>query len=119
MKRLKTLRDFLESELSKVLEITINSKQVNRLPHVSNITFNDIHGSQLIRCLKHIAVSQGAACTSNVIKPSHVLTAMGKSEQDSISSLRISIGRYTTISDVEVAIQDLIQAVSTLKIKSS
>ncbi len=103
--RLKKLRDFLESELLQLGGIQINGQKTNRLSHVSNVSFEDIVGSRLIRSLKGIAVSQGSACNSSVVEPSHVLKAMGLSDQLAFSSLRISLGRFTSEEEVRKAIQ--------------
>ncbi|WP_462252391.1 cysteine desulfurase family protein [Ekhidna sp.] len=105
MDRLKKLRDFLESELLQLGGIQINGQKTNRLSHVSNVSFQDIDGSRLIRSLKGIAVSQGSACNSSVIEPSHVLKGMGISDQLAFSSLRISLGRFTSEEEVRKAIQ--------------
>lgn len=103
--RLKNLRDYLEKELSRLGGISINGAKSKRLSHVSNFSITDIDGSKLIRLLKGLAVSQGSACNSAIVEPSHVLKAMGHSDDLAFASLRISMGRYTTEEEIEKAIQ--------------
>lgn len=103
--RLKDLRDYLEKELSQLGGISINGEKTERLSHVSNFSITDIDGSKLIRLLKGLAVSQGSACNSAIVEPSHVLKAMGHSDDLAFASLRISMGRYTTEEEIENAIQ--------------
>lgn len=103
--RLKSLRDYLEKELMQLGSITINGSTAERLPHVSNISFDDVEGSKLLRSLKGLAVSQGSACNSSVIEPSHVLKAMGVKDSLAHSSLRISLGRFTSEEEVRKAVQ--------------
>ncbi|MEO9485734.1 MAG: cysteine desulfurase family protein [Ekhidna sp.] len=105
--RLAKLRDYIESELLQLGDLIVNGEKANRLPHVSNISFEDIDGSRLMRSLKGLAVSQGSACNSAVIEPSHVLKAMGLSDRLAYASLRISLGRYSTEEDVRKAVQTI------------
>lgn len=103
--RLKKLRNRIESELAQIGGVSVNGSKAERLPHVSNLTFEDADGNKLMRSLKGIAVSQGSACNSAVIEPSHVLRAMGLSDQLAYASLRLSLGRPTTDNEVDDATQ--------------
>lgn len=116
--RLKTLRDKLEEELSALEGVTFNSK-APRLPHMTNVSFNAIDGSKLMRSLKGLAVSQGSACTSNIIEPSHVLTGLGLSAEVALSSLRIGLGRFTSEQQVNQAIIIIKEAVEKLRLQPS
>lgn len=103
--RLQKLRNWLEKELLQLGSVTINGGNTNRLYHVTNVSFDDVEGSKLMRSLKGIAVSQGSACNSSVIEPSHVLKSMGLSDRLAYSSIRISLGRKTTEEEVRKAAQ--------------
>lgn len=116
--RLKKLRDSMERELRRINGLTVNGGSANRLPHVSNVTIPNIDGSRLIRSLKNLAVSQGSACTSGTVEPSHVLRSMGVSEELALSSLRIGLGRLTMPDDIETAIEDIDEVVNNLRIHS-
>lgn len=105
--RLNRLKSLLESELRKIDEININSESAYRLPHTSNLTIKHIDGSKLIRALKKLAISQGSACNSGTYKPSHVLNAMGLTDELALSSIRIGMGKSTIEEDVLVAIQEI------------
>lgn len=106
-KRLSRLKSLLESELRKIDEININSESAIRLPQTSNLTIEHIDGSKLIRALKRLAISQGSACNSGTYKPSHVLNAMGLTDELALSSIRIGMGKSTTEEDVLTAIQEI------------
>lgn len=106
-KRLNRLKSLLETELRKIDEININSESAIRLPHTSNLTIEHIDGSKLIRALKRLAISQGSACNSGTYKPSHVLNAMGLTDELALSSIRIGMGKPTTEEDVLTAVQEI------------
>ncbi|MGB3182855.1 MAG: cysteine desulfurase family protein [Cyclobacteriaceae bacterium] len=108
--RLQGLRDRLEKGLLEVPGSQVNGAGSPRLAHVSNMSFAGREGDKLLRSLKHIAVSQGSACTSNTVEPSHVLEAMGLPAETALASLRISLGRYTTEQDIGAAIRDIISS---------
>jgi len=100
--RLHTLRNHLESELCTIEETYINGKDAPRLSHVSNISFRFVESEALIATFNQtIAVSSGSACTSASLDPSHVLIGMGLSEDMAYSSIRFSLGRYTTQKEIE------------------
>lgn len=99
---LSILRDNLETELLKLSGSHINGSLKNRLPHITNISFDAVNGEQLLLELcKEVAVSRGSACSSVTTKPSHVLTAMGLDDAAALCSFRISLGRFTTLSEIE------------------
>jgi cysteine desulfurase len=102
--RLEKLRNILENELTKLPNTWVNGSNAPRLAHVSNITFVGRDGEDMLMKMNKIAVSNGSACTSASILPSHVLKAMGLSDDDAHSSIRFSLGRFTTDKDIEEAI---------------
>ncbi|MEM0939704.1 MAG: cysteine desulfurase family protein [Bacteroidota bacterium] len=114
--RLGKLRDALESELDQLEGIQINSWG-KRLPHMTNVSFYDINGSKLLPSLKGLAVSQGSACTSSTLQPSHVLKAVGLSDDLAFSSLRIGLGRFTTDDEIEQTAQIIKNAVARLRMQ--
>lgn len=95
-KRIRSLRDFLEIELLQGTGGRINGAKSNRLSNTSNITFSGIKADALTSKLKNIAISTGSACSSALIEPSHVLKAMGLTDEEAYASIRISLGRQTT-----------------------
>lgn len=112
---LSIMRTMLEQKLTENGNAFINGDIKNRLPHVTNITFKGIKADKLISRLPHIAISTGSACTSAIAEPSHVLKAMGLSDEDAYASVRLSLGRYTTGDDIETAIRDIGATVKLLK----
>lgn len=105
-KRLKNLRNRLESQLLTVEESYINGSKVNRLPHVCNIAFKYVDGEGLMSTFsQNIALSSGSACTSASLDPSHVLLALGIGEDMAHSSIRFSLGRFTTEEEIEKTIE--------------
>ena len=103
--RLSNLRNQLEKGLSLIEEATINGKKSDRLCNTLNISFEYVDGQQLLAALsRNIAVSNGSACNSAAINPSHVLTAMRIGRNLALSTLRISLGKYTTEEDIQQAI---------------
>lgn len=100
--RVRGLRDRLEEGLRGIEQSVINGKGTDRLPNTLNMSFKYVDGEGLLRGLSSkLAVSNGSACNSANVNPSHVLTAMGVSESLAFASLRFSLGRYTTLQDVE------------------
>jgi len=105
-KRLAALRDRLESELLDIEETYINGDTKNRLPHVTNLAFKYVEGEGLMSTFNQsIALSSGSACTSASVDPSHVLMALGIGEDLAHSSIRFSLGRFTTEEEIVRAIQ--------------
>src|SRR5437867_3531026 len=103
--RIRMLRDRLRQGLSEIEEIYINGDADRRVPHNLNVSFNFVEGESLIMAIKDIAVSSGSACTSASLEPSYVLRALGRNDELAHSSIRFTIGRFTTVEDVDYAIQ--------------
>jgi cysteine desulfurase len=104
-KRLSVLRDKLEHELSHIELSMINGSKDKRLPHVTNILFRYAEAESVMMTFnQQLALSSGSACTSASIEPSHVITAMGRSADMAHSSMRFSLGRFTTEEQVDTAI---------------
>ncbi|PKQ45959.1 cysteine desulfurase family protein [Confluentibacter flavum] len=101
------LRDRLEAELLKLPNTSLNSVSQNRIYNTANICFKGQDANVLIGRMKNIAISNGSACSSAVVEPSHVLKAMGLSDDDAFASLRFSLGKFNTIEDVETVIQKI------------
>lgn len=95
-----TLRDELENELLKIEGAFVNGSKENRIYNVSNITFPDTDANVMIGRMKGVAVSNGSACTSAVIEPSHVLTAMGLTDDEAFGAIRFSLGKYNNKEDI-------------------
>ena len=101
--RIRTLRDRLLKELSDIEEIYVNGDLEHRIPHNLNVSFNFVEGESLIMAIKDIAVSSGSACTSASLEPSYVLRALGRNDELAHSSIRITLGRFTTEEEVDYA----------------
>jgi len=113
--RIKALRDRLLDGLKDIEEVYINGDIQHRVPHNLNMSFNFVEGESLIMALKDIAILSGLACTSASLEPSYVLRALGRDDELAHSSLRFSIGRFTTEQDVDHAIKVIRTAVSKLR----
>ncbi|MFZ8988026.1 MAG: IscS subfamily cysteine desulfurase [Methylophilaceae bacterium] len=114
-KRIKKLHDQLLKGLTEIEEVYVNGDLNHRVPHNLNISFNYVEGESLIMAIKDIAVSSGSACTSASLEPSYVLRALGRSDELAHSSIRFSIGRYTTEEDINHAIGLLKQKIGKLR----
>ena len=106
--RIRMLRDRLLKGLSEIEEVYVNGDLEHRVPHNLNMSFNYVEGESLIMAIKDIAVSSGSACTSASLEPSYVLRALGRSDELAHSSIRFTIGRFTTVEEVDFAV-DLIK----------
>jgi cysteine desulfurase len=107
--RLALCRDQLVSALTAKSTILANTSATMLLPHVANLCFNFTGGDQLVRKLSmNLAISSGSACSSVSVAPSHVLKAMGLSDDEALSSIRFSLGRFTTAVELEQAIQHVL-----------
>jgi cysteine desulfurase len=106
--RARALRDRLLASFRGVEEIYVNGDLQHRIPQNLNISFNFVEGESLIMAVKDIAVSSGSACTSASLEPSYVLRALGRSDELAHSSLRMTLGRFTTQEEVDYA-ADLIK----------
>jgi cysteine desulfurase len=102
--QVRRLRDRLLAGLEEIDEVYVNGDMEHRVPHNLNISFNFVEGESLIMAVKDIAVSSGSACTSASLEPSYVLRALGRSDELAHSSIRFSIGRFTTEEDVDYTI---------------
>ena len=114
--RLFELRQRIEHRITSELDtVQVNGHANKRLPHLTNISFGFVEGESLMMAIKEIAVSSGSACTSASLEPSYVLKALGVGDDLAHSSLRISMGRYTTEADVDYAIDKIISSVKKLR----
>lgn len=110
--RLEKLRDRLENALLKLEGSFVNGHTINRLPHVTNISFSYAKGEALIGALNRtVAISSGSACTSALPEPSYVLKAMGVDDELAYSSLRFGLGRSTTAEQVDFVIEQVSKAI--------
>lgn len=115
--RLSKLRDKLERELtSRLEECYINGNVNHRMPHVTNISFKHVEGEGLMMTFnQNIAVSSGSACTSASLEPSYVLVALGLGDDLAHSSIRFSLGRFTTEEEVDFAVEKLVAGVNHMR----
>lgn len=114
--RLLSLRNKLETAVTQALDVTqINGHPTKRLAHLTNISFGFVEGESLMMALKEIAMSSGSACTSASLEPSYVLKALGVGDDLAHSSLRISMGRWTTEEEIDYAAEKIIEAVNKLR----
>lgn len=114
-RHIRALRDRLAKGLSEIEEVYINGDMEHRVPHNLNVSFNYIEGESLIMAIKDIAVSSGSACTSASLEPSYVLRALGRSDELAHSSIRFTIGRFTTEQEIDFAIQLIKKNVAKLR----
>ncbi len=103
--RIRALRDRLAKGLQEIEETYVNGDMDHRVPHNLNVSFNFVEGESLIMAVKDLAVSSGSACTSASLEPSYVLRALGRSDELAHSSIRFTIGRFTTEKDVDFAVE--------------
>ncbi|MDP1704814.1 MAG: IscS subfamily cysteine desulfurase [Sulfurimicrobium sp.] len=113
--RARMLRDRLYSGLKEIEEVYVNGDMDNRVPHNLNISFSFVEGESLIMAIKDLAVSSGSACTSASLEPSYVLKSLGHSDELAHSSIRFSIGRFTTEEEIDYAIQLLKNKIGKLR----
>lgn len=113
--RITKLRDQLENALLKIQGSFVNGNARNRIYNTSNICFPGVNSEQLILALKNIAVSNGSSCSSVTSQPSHVLKALGLSDEDALSSIRFSLGRFTTAEEIEKTIERVTALTKQLK----
>ncbi len=103
--RVRLLRDRLLKGLMAMEEVHINGDMEHRVPHNLNLSFSFVEGESLMMAVKDVAVSSGSACTSASLEPSYVLRALGRSDELAHSSIRFSIGRFTTVEEVDYVIE--------------
>ena len=113
--RLSALRDKLENALLGLEEAYVNGNPNSRLPHLTNISFKYVEGEGLMMAFKDIAVSSGSACTSASLEPSYVLKALGLGDDLAHSSIRFSLGRFTTEEQIDFTIDHVKTAVTKLR----
>ena len=113
--RIRTLRDRLLAGVQGIPEVRINGDLERRVPHNLNVSFQFVEGESLLMGMKGIAVSSGSACTSASLEPSYVLRALGLSDEIAHSSIRFSIGRFTTAEDIDRAIAQVSTTVERLR----
>ena len=114
-RRTLALRDRLLRGLEDIEEVYVNGDLTHRSPGNLNISFNFVEGESLMMALRELALSSGSACTSASLEPSYVLRALGRNDELAHSSLRISIGRFTTEEDIDYAIERIHYAVAKLR----
>lgn len=114
-RRIQTLRDRLAKGLQEIDEVYINGNMTHRAQHNLNISFNFVEGESLIMAIKDIAVSSGSACTSASLEPSYVLRALGRSDELAHSSIRFTLGRFTTEQEVDFTIRLMKEKVAKLR----
>jgi cysteine desulfurase len=113
--RIRMLRDRLHNGFSDLEQVFVNGDMERRVPHNINLSFNYVEGESLLMAIKDIAVSSGSACTSASLEPSYVLRALGLSDEMAHSSIRFSLGRFTTEADVDFAIRLIKEKVGKLR----
>lgn len=118
-KRLKALRDKLEKGLEQIEETYINGSKDSRMYHVCNVSFRHVEADSLLMAMnKSIAASSGSACSSASMEPSYVLKAMGLSDEMTFSSIRFSLGCFTTEEAIDYTLQQVTKAVEMLRAES-
>ncbi len=113
--RFATLRQRLWDGIKDIEQVFLNGDATHRVPGITNISFNYVEGESLIMALKDIAVSSGSACTSASLEPSYVLRALGLSDELAHSSIRFSIGRFTTAEQIDHTIKIVHEAIAKLR----
>lgn len=113
--RIRMLRDRLYRGLNTMEEVYVNGDMEHRVPHNLNISFNFVEGESLIMAIKDVAVSSGSACTSASLEPSYVLRALGRNDELAHSSIRFTVGRFTTEQEVDYVIELLKNKIGKLR----
>ncbi|MDR0564218.1 MAG: IscS subfamily cysteine desulfurase [Azoarcus sp.] len=113
--RIRALRDHLLAGISSIDAITVNGDMAHRIPHNLNVSFAYVEGESLMMAIKDIAVSSGSACTSASLEPSYVLRALGLDDELAHSSIRFTLGRFTTLDEVNHAVDVLRRGVGKLR----
>jgi len=113
--RIRMLRDRLWAGLSGMEEVYVNGDMERRVPHNLNVSFNFVEGESLIMAISDVAVSSGSACTSASLEPSYVLRALGRNDELAHSSIRFSVGRFTTVEEVDYVVELLKNKISKLR----
>jgi len=113
--RIRILRDRLYNSFKDIEEIYLNGDEEQRVPHNLNVSFNYVEGESLIMALKELAVSSGSACTSASLEPSYVLRALGRNDELAHSSIRFTIGRFTTEEEIDYTSELIHKNISKLR----
>ncbi|BDB23697.1 IscS subfamily cysteine desulfurase [Cupriavidus sp. P-10] len=113
--RIRMLRDRLWNGLSDMEEVYLNGDLDHRVPHNLNVSFNFVEGESLIMAIKDVAVSSGSACTSASLEPSYVLRALGRNDELAHSSIRFTVGRFTTEQEIDYTVQLLKSKIGKLR----
>jgi cysteine desulfurase len=113
--RIRMLRDRLWKGISEIEEVYLNGDLESRVPHNLNVSFNYVEGESLIMAVKELAVSSGSACTSASLEPSYVLRALGRNDELAHSSIRFTLGRFTTEEEIDFAVDLLKRRVDKLR----
>lgn len=115
LERIRMLRDRLWRGVADIEEVYLNGDMDARVPHNLNISFNFVEGESLIMALKDLAVSSGSACTSASLEPSYVLRALGRNDELAHSSIRFTIGRFTTVEEIDYAVKLIHEKIGKLR----
>ena len=113
--RMRAMRDRLLAGMREMEEVFLNGHFERRVPHILNVSINFVEGESLIMAVKDIAVSSGSACTSASLEPSYVLRALGRSDELAHSSMRFTLGRFTTEEEVDYTLAHLKARVAKLR----
>jgi cysteine desulfurase len=116
--RISQLRERLLNGFSDMEEVRLNGDPDHNVPSILNISFNYVEGESLVMALKDLAVSSGSACTSASLEPSYVLRALGLNDELAHSSIRFSIGRFTTEEEIDYAIDKIKSSIGRLRAMS-
>lgn len=114
--RIKKLRDHLEKSLLQIEGSFVNGNTTNRIYNTSNICFPGVNSENLILALQNISVSNGSSCSAVTSEPSHVLKALGLSDENALSSIRFSLGKFTTEEEILVTIERVCDLVRQLRL---
>jgi len=113
--RIRALRDHLLAGLQDIEEVYVNGDMDHRVPHNLNISFNYVEGESMLMALKDLAISSGSACTSASLEPSYVLRALGRNDELAHSSIRFTLGRFTTEEEVDFTIKLVKEKIAKLR----
>jgi cysteine desulfurase len=113
--RIRALRDRLLTGLKDIEEVYVNGDMDQRVPHNLNISFNYVEGESMLMALKDLAISSGSACTSASLEPSYVLRALGRNDELAHSSIRFTLGRFTTEEEVDFTIKLVKEKIAKLR----
>jgi len=112
--RITSNRDLLEKELLEIPNCVVNGGISNRIFNLTNVSFGNIDQNIMIRELKNISVSNGSACLSSVVQPSHVIKALGYSDERALNSIRFSLGKFNSSQEVKKAVEEIKNFLNTL-----